>query len=148
MGRGHSTGRGHGLGGKRGMARGRLNTGGMMGAQSASRSPGSLAIAQQLFMETTPGEELPNLKAQAEDLEKQLRTINARIRELEESGKDFARIACVDPDRCTGCGICEWICPNGAISVGAMACIDITKCTGCGRCIAKCPQSALSLRKT
>jgi len=148
MGRGYSTGRGRGLVGKRGMARGRLTADGLMAPQPASRSPNSSGVAQLQFIETTPGENLPTLKAQAKDLEEQLRAINARIRELEESGKAFKRISYVDSDRCTGCGICEWVCPNGAISVGGMACIDSTRCTGCGRCIAKCPQTALSLRKT
>ena len=147
MGRGSSTGRGRGLVGKRGMARGRLTADGLMDPQPASRSPNSSGVAQLQFIETTPGEKLPTLKARAKDLEEQLRVINARIRELEESGKDFARIACVDSDRCTGCGICEWVCPNGAISVGGMAGIDSTKCTGCGHCIDKCPQGALLLVK-
>ena len=144
---GRSFGRGRGMGGGRGIRRGRGIIGGMMSGSQATQSSPISGIAQQPFIVTTPGEKLPDLRAQAKDLEEQLRAINTRIRELEESGKDFASIACVDSDRCTGCGICEWVCPNGAISVGGMAGIDSTKCTGCGHCIDKCPQGALLLVK-
>lgn len=142
-----SFGRGRGMGGGRSIRRGRGITGGMMSVPQTTQSPPISGITQQPFIKTTPGEELPTLKAQARDLERQLQAINARIRELEEAGRDFARIAFVDSDRCTACGVCVEVCPNGAISIGEIACIDQRKCIGCGRCIAECPQSALSLRK-
>jgi formate hydrogenlyase subunit 6/NADH:ubiquinone oxidoreductase subunit I len=56
---------------------------------------------------------------------------------------------------CIACGICEKVCPHGAIHVVKdpaqdswpnprglknVAVIDYDKCTGCGICVSKCPQ--------
>lgn len=121
--------------------------GGIMNVSPATRSSPISGTVQQPFIQEITGEKLPNLKAQAKDLEKQLQAINTHTRELEGAGRDFAGFAFVDPDRCTACGACVEVCPNGAISIGEIACIDQRKCIGCGRCIAECPQRALSLRK-
>lgn len=142
-----SFGRGGDMGRGRGTRRGRGIMGGMTSVSQAGRSPVISGNAQQPFINTVPGEILPNLKTQARELEEQLQAVNDRIRELEKSGKDIKKVAFIDLDRCTGCGICEWACPNGAISIGEIDCIDQSKCTGCGRCISKCPQGALSLRQ-
>ncbi|MBN1546357.1 MAG: 4Fe-4S binding protein [Syntrophaceae bacterium] len=142
-----SFGRGGDMGRGRGTRRGRGIMGGMTCVSQASRSPAISGNARQPFINKVPGEILPNLKTQARELEEQLRAVNTRIRELEKSGKDIKKVAFIDLERCAGCGICEWVCPNGAISIGKISCIDQSKCTGCGRCIAKCPQSALSLRE-
>ena len=53
-----------------------------------------------------------------------------------------ASISFIDPDFCTGCGVCEAICPSGAISVDEkkkIAKVDETGCKGCGLCAAACP---------
>jgi ferredoxin len=141
-------GRLRGMGGRRGMGSGRLNARDSMGAQSTAIPPNSSGIVQDSLIETNPEEEFANLKTQAEDLEKQLQAINARIRELEGNTKKIAKAACVDPARCIACGICEKVCPSAAISIAAgIACIDLTKCTGCGRCVSQCPQGALWMGK-
>lgn len=46
----------------------------------------------------------------------------------------------VNQDRCTGCGHCVSVCPNGVNSVtkGKVQ-VDFSKCTACGLCIAMCP---------
>lgn len=45
---------------------------------------------------------------------------------------------------CIGCGICEKVCPQGAIHVENFhAVIDHEKCTGCGLCEEKCPKKAI-----
>ncbi|HNX48217.1 MAG TPA: 4Fe-4S binding protein [Methanomassiliicoccales archaeon] len=50
----------------------------------------------------------------------------------------------VNVDECVGCGLCEDVCPSGAITVDDVAVIDAKKCTECGACIDECPNSAIS----
>jgi 4Fe-4S ferredoxin len=64
----------------------------------------------------------------------------------------------LDNDICTGCGICAEVCPETAITVGAVGGVqrgvvddganihvDETICSYCGICVIMCPFSALSL---
>ncbi len=56
----------------------------------------------------------------------------------------------VDPEKCSGCGICVPLCPYDAISLVVYgdrprASIDITQCKGCGVCTAACPSGAIVL---
>ena len=51
----------------------------------------------------------------------------------------------VDSNRCVGCGICQSVCPAGAISVENVALIDSGRCTGCRLCLDQCPVGALSI---
>jgi len=58
--------------------------------------------------------------------------------------------AAVDPETCTGCGMCEDRCQVNAVSVSAkkeIAVVDQNRCLGCGVCISECPTSAISLVK-
>ncbi|MBN1109673.1 MAG: 4Fe-4S binding protein, partial [Methanomassiliicoccales archaeon] len=43
-----------------------------------------------------------------------------------------------------GCGACEDVCPNQAITVDDVAVIDANKCDDCGTCIEECPSEALA----
>ena len=60
----------------------------------------------------------------------------------------------VDPDRCTGCTLCEADCPYKAVSMVErtdaskhkfLAVIDPQMCVACGVCVGSCPPLALSL---
>ncbi len=54
-------------------------------------------------------------------------------------------IAAVDPDACTGCGVCIDVCPYNARSldeVKRIAVVDAALCAGCGACIVACPSNA------
>ncbi len=51
----------------------------------------------------------------------------------------------VDPQKCTSCGACIDICPQGAISLpGDTAVIDESCCDLDGICIPACPVDAIS----
>jgi len=50
----------------------------------------------------------------------------------------------VDRSRCTGCGACVEVCPQGAIKVwGKVAVIDRKLCSQCGSCVEVCPSGAI-----
>jgi uncharacterized Fe-S center protein len=54
-------------------------------------------------------------------------------------------IPVVEMSKCTHCGICKEICPEGAIISLYPLTIDRDKCTGCGKCIDYCPEQALEV---
>jgi len=50
----------------------------------------------------------------------------------------------INEEKCTGCGACINICPQGAISMANnKAIIDRTKCTECQKCYQVCPEGAI-----
>ncbi|MCD6130538.1 MAG: 4Fe-4S binding protein [Candidatus Hydrothermae bacterium] len=53
----------------------------------------------------------------------------------------------VDEEKCTGCTICERVCPTLSIKVGEdrKAHVDIETCVGCGACVDRCPFEAVTL---
>ncbi len=55
-------------------------------------------------------------------------------------------ICTVDPDRCSGCRICNTLCPSSAITFDAekhVSEINDAVCKGCGTCAAACPSHAI-----
>lgn len=60
-------------------------------------------------------------------------------------------VAIVDEDLCSGCGICEGVCPYGAIEMVAVegeegkrvAKVNAALCEGCGACVSACPSGAM-----
>ncbi len=55
--------------------------------------------------------------------------------------------AFIDPDLCTGCGLCATSCRFDAIhKVGDVYAVNEYACEGCGVCAYVCPQDAASLR--
>jgi Pyruvate/2-oxoacid:ferredoxin oxidoreductase delta subunit len=56
--------------------------------------------------------------------------------------------ASIDFQKCTGCGICQEVCPFNVAKVSShltQAQIDTTACYGCGVCQRNCPESAITL---
>ena len=85
-------------------------------------------------------------------LKRQVQAVKAELRSLERRTGTVARGSTisgfkvsVDPDRCAGCGICQGVCPTGAISVEEIALVDSGRCTGCQLCLDQCPMGALSI---
>ena len=53
-------------------------------------------------------------------------------------------VAEVNEDKCIACGICQKLCPAGAITVtDNLSYIDESVCLSCGQCAVKCPRHAI-----
>ena len=56
-------------------------------------------------------------------------------------------------DKCTGCGICTWYCPENCITLKKgkdgkpKAVIDYDYCKGCGICVNECPAKAMAVKR-
>ncbi len=53
----------------------------------------------------------------------------------------------IEHSECTGCGLCRFSCPSGAIELKDIAQVDAAICTLCGLCVDSCPQGAIRLKK-
>ena len=49
----------------------------------------------------------------------------------------------VDVSACTECGVCERLCPYGAIKLDPKPVFDMSTCYGCWRCYNRCPEHAI-----
>ncbi len=57
-------------------------------------------------------------------------------------------ISFINDRKCVGCGVCESVCPFGAITIDAEKCIAVVNdalCKGCGACTASCKSGAINL---
>jgi ferredoxin len=92
--------------------------------------------------------ELPLLKARAQAIGARLDLLSRRISEIQQKSGIHSYIAVIDSERCVGCGVCETVCPAGAIAVKSTATVNAARCNGCRRCVDECPQGAILLRSS
>ncbi|MDQ1335048.1 MAG: heterodisulfide reductase subunit, partial [Thermodesulfobacteriota bacterium] len=58
-------------------------------------------------------------------------------------------VCSVTDRKCTGCGVCQEICPFHAIEVGTQqktAVVNEVLCKGCGLCVSSCRSGALDIK--
>ncbi len=72
-------------------------------------------------------------------------------RQLEAHDFVAGELAVVDPELCSGCGVCETVCRFDAISIPsapgpAYARVDEFACEGCAACLYACPQQAIHMQ--
>jgi NAD-dependent dihydropyrimidine dehydrogenase PreA subunit len=85
------------------------------------------------------------LKRQVQAVRAELDSLEMRTRTVRYGSTVSGIRVSVDTDRCVGCGICQSVCPAGAISVENVALVDSGRCTGCRLCLDQCPVGALSI---
>jgi ferredoxin len=97
-------------------------------------------------------QELELLKQQSHQLKQQLDMVLRRIEEADKGNRQEPRPqklrnlkAFINESKCTACGVCANVCPQGAIMINKLARVDTALCTGCGVCVGACPNSAISL---
>lgn len=57
--------------------------------------------------------------------------------------QSFAAQSMINPEKCTGCGACEKVCPEHAIHIEECGeCTDRELCTACGTCVDYCVNNA------
>jgi len=124
-----------------------------------SRSPDGFILERHPKLDpcstTTPGifvagcaqgpKDIPDTVAQAGEAVAQiLGLLTGEEMELEPF------IARVDDRICSGCGLCSYVCPYGAIEIEAVNGRKVAKimeglCAGCGVCMSECPTGAISI---
>jgi ferredoxin len=72
------------------------------------------------------------------------REVKARIMAMR---KVVFRQMVVDAGRCTACGHCAEVCPDGAITVTDVKVIDHERCSTCGCCVSTCPNQAIRIEE-
>jgi NAD-dependent dihydropyrimidine dehydrogenase PreA subunit len=128
------------------------------GKSSAKRMTGKgmglppLSYPSFRFSSSDPTGTTRSREGEIQALKREIQAVKAKLGFLERRTGTFTRgftvsdiKVSVDKDRCVGCGICQGVCPVGAISVENVALVDSGRCTGCRLCLDQCPMGALSV---
>ena len=64
-----------------------------------------------------------------------------------ETGGWRTNVPAVDAEKCTGCMLCYFYCPDASIVVedGKATGVDLVHCKGCGICATECPVDAITM---
>ena len=135
--------------GQRG-GRGRFGRGRGRGRMYQGQPSFSGQAPQDFTQPVSKEQELELLKQQSQQLEQQLDVVLKQIDELakkskQKPAKSTVLKAFIDESKCTACGVCANVCPQGAIMISNLARVNTALCTGCGVCVGACPNSAISL---
>jgi pyruvate ferredoxin oxidoreductase delta subunit len=65
-----------------------------------------------------------------------------------ETGGWRSQVPQIDIEKCDGCLLCYFYCPDASIIVecGKAAGVDLAHCKGCGICAKECPQKAIVMK--
>lgn len=91
--------------------------------------------------QTAPNPVLSSLKYFRDEFEEHAVDKNCRTKECKAISKIM-----IDPEKCKACGLCQKVCPVGAIQgeLRDKRKIDQSKCIKCGTCLASCPFKAIN----
>jgi len=74
-----------------------------------------------------------------------------KIESFRRLGQDVVLgVVAIDPDKCTGCGLCIRACAAGSLELNqkkARMTEVLPACMSCGDCVAICPESAIELKQ-
>ena len=139
--------------GQRG-GRGRFGRGRGRGRMYQGQFSFSGQVPQDVTQPVSKEQELELLKQQSQQLKQQLDVVLRRIEEAEKRSKQEPQPqklrnlkAFIDESKCTACGVCANVCPQGAIMINNLARVNKALCIGCGVCIGACSNKAISLRR-
>jgi pyruvate ferredoxin oxidoreductase delta subunit len=64
-----------------------------------------------------------------------------------ETGGWRTNVPTIDPEKCTGCMLCYFFCPDASIVIedGKATGVDLVHCKGCGICATECPADAITM---
>ena len=64
-----------------------------------------------------------------------------------ETGGWRTNVPTIDPEKCTGCMLCYFYCPDASILIenDKATGIDLAHCKGCGICAKECPADAITM---
>ncbi len=67
---------------------------------------------------------------------------------LEEQDFKGGKVAVIDPDSCSECGLCETVCRFDAIHCAdGLYSVDPIACDGCAACVYQCPSESITMRE-
>jgi 2-oxoacid:acceptor oxidoreductase delta subunit (pyruvate/2-ketoisovalerate family) len=77
--------------------------------------------------------------------------VSANSAEKNQTGGWRTSLPETDFDKCTGCGTCARLCPEGAIKMELKngkqkPRVDLNYCKGCGLCAEECPVKAIIMK--
>lgn len=116
------------------------------GRMGAADAPGKRALAglDSFISELGALVEAVGEGRHVEGLEPRIGLVNSLFpRRLRTTARDDMGEKHLDAALCTECGVCERLCPYGAIRLEPKPVFDMGKCYGCWRCYNRCPEHAI-----